>query len=98
MLQREGHVLYLRVCLRQLNLTFHPVDALVKGVSRLTIIMARSAIEITKVASAVRERKPPLSYAGTGILHEGHFIRIDHIWRFVLSFMLLCGSVSYFSI
>ena len=56
MLQQEGHVLYLSVCLRQLNLIFRPVDALIKGLSHLMIIVARSAIEIPKAASAVRKK------------------------------------------
>jgi hypothetical protein len=35
---------------------FHPVDALIKELSLLMIIVARSAIEISKVASAVRKK------------------------------------------
>jgi len=57
---------------------FHPVDALIKGVSRLMLIMARSKIEIPKVASAVM-KKSSLSYEGTGVLHEGDSIRTAHI-------------------
>jgi hypothetical protein len=42
--------------LRQLNVTFHPVGALIKGLSHLMIIVARSAIEISKVTSTVRKK------------------------------------------
>jgi len=42
------------------------------------IIMARSAIEIPKVASAVR-KKPSFSYEGTGIFHAGDSLRTDNI-------------------
>jgi hypothetical protein len=47
---------YLRVCLKHLNPMFHPVDALIKELSLLVIIVARSAIRIPKVASAVRKK------------------------------------------